>query len=50
MHFFQYRDEANSVHCNTVKLVMSLTSTMVDKNNACGKINANTVSWLHDLQ
>jgi hypothetical protein len=50
MHFFQYRDEASSVHYNTVTLVMILTGTMVDKNNAFDKINVNTVSRLHYLQ
>jgi len=49
MHTFQSHDEASLVHWKTATFITTMTNTLVDKNNTCGKINANTVSWLHDL-
>jgi len=34
----------------TAAFAVLLTNTQVGKNKTCGKINANTVSWLHYLQ
>ena len=39
----QYRDETSLVHQKTTTFVITVTNTLVDKNNTCGKINANTV-------
>jgi len=39
----QYRDEASLVHRKTATFVITVINTFVDKNNTCGKINANIV-------
>jgi hypothetical protein len=49
-HSFQSHDEASLVHWKTTTFVITITNILVDKNNTRGKINANTVSWLHVLQ